>query len=143
MTNLHKINRSIFRYVEHELYSYHQTKKEIEDIRESIIEGTCKPESGSRTEGCTSDTTGSKVSRLLSSAALMRMERVINAIDVSLDRLGEQHRDLFRMKYQLRYPTEKICQEMPCSDRSFYRQRRELVEMVGSHLGFMAETWQD
>ena len=140
MSDLHKINRSIFRYVEHELYCYQQTKKEIEDIRESIIEGTSKPEcGGAKTEGCTSDTTGSKVSRLLSSAALMRMERVVNAIDTSLDRLGEQHQKFFHAKYQERQTTVKICINMHFSESTFYRYRRDLVELVAEQLGFLTE----
>lgn len=136
---LHRVNRSVFRYVEHELYCYHQTKKEIEDIRESIVEGTSKPECGGQKSDSVSDTTGSKVTKLLSSAALLRMERVVNAIDTSLDILGEQHQRFFHAKYQQRQTAVKICINMHFSESTFYRYRRDLVDMVAQQLGFLTE----
>ena len=131
-----KISRAVFKYVEHELYNLPQTMKDIEDQRDSILYGTAQAENGGRPPGCISDTTGSKAVQLLSSPALVRMERVVYAANLALDLLSSQHRDVYRMKYELRFSTERICMEIPCSPATYYRYRRDLVEMVAEKMGF-------
>ena len=130
------VNRHTFRFIESRLYEYPKMKQDIEDQRDSIIYARQQLENGNRPPGCISDTTGSKAIQLISSPSLIFMENFIWATELSLDLLGPQHRELFRMKYILRFSSERVCMEMPCSDRSFYRHRREIVEMVSSKMGF-------
>ena len=139
MITLQRVNRSIFRYIEHELYNYQQTKKDIENMRESIIEGKSATENGTGKSDTISDTTGNKATKLVSTTALLRMERVVNAIDISLDRLGEQYQKFFHAKYQERYTTVKTCIQLHLSESTYYRHRRVLVEMVAEQLGFITE----
>ena len=73
-----KISTSIFRYIEHELYNYEETK-ELKNCRESILEGTHI--SDVPVKGAIGDTTASKAIKLTSSNYILQMERVIKAID--------------------------------------------------------------
>lgn len=130
-----RINKPIFKYIEHELYSYDEIKKELARYRETIIEGTPYLEvSGGNGPG---DPTSSKVMRLTSTSFVIQSERVINAVDKSLAILGEKHRELFSWKYQKGLPWQEVALEMGISDRTYFRLRRELVITVGQHLGIV------
>ena len=57
---MQKINKAVFRYIEHELYNYDSTKKTIQLFRESIIESTplkeTVPSAGTENgQGCEED----------------------------------------------------------------------------------------
>lgn len=130
-----RINKSIFRYIEHELYNYEQTKKDLQLYREQILEGTAKPEVS--VQSSPGDVTQSKAIKLTSSTFVVQAERTISAIDRALDMLGDRHKELFRLKYQLGVSWPNITIDMGISDRTYYRLRRELVITVGQHLGLI------
>ena len=130
-----RINKSIFRYIEHELYNYEQTKKDLALYREQILEGTAKPEVS--VQSSPGDVTQSKAIKLTSSAFVVQAERIINAIEKSLDILGDRHKELFKLKYQLGVSWPNITIDMGISDRTYYRIRRELVLTVGQQLGLI------
>ena len=132
-----KLNKSVFRYIEHELYNYEATKKEIAEIREDVINGVPAVSElcTSIQSGRTSDTTGDKAEKLLTNSMLVRMCRTVDAIDRALRRLSENHRALFQLKYITAMPWESVCIEMPTSERSYFRTRKELVSMVALEMG--------
>lgn len=136
-----KIDKSIFRYIEHELYSYDETKRELARYREDVLEGTHFPEVSVRSDP--GDSTASKVIKLTSSAFVMHAEKVINAVDKSLAILGDKHRELFKYKYQKGLPWQEVALEMDISDRTYFRLRRELVATVGQQLGLLNIKWEE
>ena len=130
-----RIDRSIFRYIEYELYCYTHTKKEIRLCRDEIINGTHKPDVGGKAG--ISDPTANKSIALTSSVFLAKAERTINAIDKSLDMLRPEHNQLFDLRYIDGRPWREVYLEMNISDRTYFRLRRELVETVGLQLGLL------
>lgn len=136
-----KLPRAVFRYIEHELYNYDNTLNEIQRIRDEIIDALPVRET-IPDAGYISDPTAKKATKLVTNTALVRMTRTVAAIDKALSRLPENHRALFNMKYRQDLPWQQVCVEMSVSERSYFRMRRELVEMVALELG-LAESWQD
>ncbi len=134
------IDRSVFRYVEHELYNYDSTKRYIEDLRDSIIHQTIPRETIPGT-GHVSDPTARKAIKLVSSPVLAHMERVVNAVDKALKRLSDDHVSLFELKYRQGLSWRRVCAEMPTSERTYFRLRRELVLMVACELG-LVDVWE-
>ena len=130
-----RIDKSIFRYIEHELYNYDETKKELRRYREEILESTRFAEVPAYTGP--GDPTGNKAVKLASSAFVIHAEKIIKAIDRSLAILGDRHKELFYYKYQKGLPWQEVCLEMDISDRTYFRWRRELVAMVGQQLGLL------
>lgn len=130
-----KISTSIFRYIEHELYNYEETKKELKNCRESILEGTHI--SDVPVQSGLGDSTASKAIKLTTSNYILQMERVIKAIDKSLALLSDTHRDLFKLKYMDCLTLKEVYLEMNISKRSYYRIRRELIKTVGQQLGLI------
>ena len=130
-----KINNSIFKYVEHELYNYEQTKKDLGLYKESIIEST--PKSEVPVMSALSDTTASKVIKMTESTFVLKLERVSKAIETGLSRLSNNHKKLFKLKYINCLPMKEIYLEMNISDRSYYRIRREVVIAVAQQMGLL------
>ena len=130
-----RINKSIFRYIEHELYNYEQTKRDLALYREQVLEGTASPEVS--VQSSPGDVTADKAVKLTSSAFVVQAERIINAIDRALSILGDKHKELFKLKYQLGVSWPNITIDMGISDRTYYRIRRELVVTVGQQLGLI------
>jgi len=140
-----KLEKAVFKYVEHELYNYQYALQEIEDLREDIIESVPFKETipGS---GHISDPTARKAVKLITNKAIKRMSDTILAIERALDRLNPDHRAIFELKHCQRLPWQKVCEEMPVSERTYFRLRRELVYMVALEMGLLkinlAESWQ-
>lgn len=130
-----KIDRAVFRYIEHELYSYNKTIWEMEQLRGDIIEEPSLRENVSGTSSYVSDPTARKATRLVTNTTLVRMVRVVSAIDKALSKLSDTHQMLFYMKYQQDLPWRVVCESIPVSERSYFRIRRELVAMVAVELG--------
>ncbi len=137
-----RINKSVFKYIEHELYNYEQTKKDLLFYRAQIIEGVSAPEVNVQSR--LGDVTANKAIKLVSSAFIGQAERVIGSIDKALIMLGEKHKRLFKLKYQDGLPWQEVMIEMEIGERSYFRLRRELVIMVGQQLGVLnvEQNWQ-
>lgn len=136
-----KIDKSIFRYIEHELYNYDETKRELARYREDVLEGTHFPEVSVRSNP--GNPTAQKAIKLTSSVFVVQAEKVISAIDRSLNILGDRHKELFKYKYQKGLPWQEVVLEMDISDRTYFRLRRELVMTVGQQLGLLNIEWED
>lgn len=130
-----RIDKSVFRYIEHELYNYEQTKQDLALYREQILEGTSSPEVS--VQSSPGDVTANKAVKLTSSAFVVQAERIVDAVEKSLTILGDRHKELFRLKYQMGVSWPNITIDMGISDRTYYRIRRELVLTVGQQLGLI------
>ena len=133
------MNKAIFRYIEHELYHYEITKQAIEDMREDII-GEVPQQSGDVVSSFTiSDTTQKRAIKLITNAALLRMTKTTAGIDRALDKLEDIHKQLFHLRYKERMKWQEVCEELPTSERTYFRARRELVMMVALELGMISQ----
>jgi RinA family phage transcriptional activator len=135
-----RIPPAVWRYIEYELYSYEQTKKDLEELRESIIEST--PYSDIHVQSGPGNPTEKKGLKLISSPAIIHLDRTVAAIEKTLNQLTEEHNQLFNLKYCQGKNWRVVCEEMPTSERTYFRLRREIVMLTAEKLG-MAETWQE
>ena len=129
------MERAVFRFIEHELFSYERTKREIQELREDIISDSSAPRDSIPSAGHISDTTARKAIRLMTNTALTRMTRTVAAIDRAMCRLNENHRALFELRYKQALPWQAVCERMPYSERGFYKLRKEIVEMTADEMG--------
>lgn len=130
-----RINKSVFRYIEFELYNYQETKRELARYKEEILESTNIPEVNVQT--MPGNVTESKAIKITSSTFVMRAEKTIKAIDKALAILGEQHWRIFKLKYCDCMPWQEVVINMDISDRQYFKLRRELVIAVGQNLGLL------
>lgn len=132
-----RIEKANFRAIEAELYGYSDTKQELEHLEDEILEGSAFQEVAVQTGN--GDLTANKAIKLASSKELLEIRRRINAIDKALSILQQDTLKLrlLQMKYfERRYSDIGIMNELHISDRTFYRWRKEIIQLVGSYLGW-------
>lgn len=132
-----KLSRPAFRYVESELYNYDETKKELEELQEDIRNSTPDMSGDMVKGGTVSSQPEAKSIQLLTNKVLVRMDRTIKAIDKALSILGEEHNLIFELKYRQNLNWRQVVIEVPTSQDTYFRKRRELVQMVAVQLGLI------
>lgn len=133
-----KIDKRIYKYIEYELFHYAQYRDEIKDIREEILEGSCSVSDGLPKGNKTGNPTEDKTVKLLTSPALVQMEKIIKAVERSLSNLTDRHRKIFDMLYvKGRTDRYMMCDELHISYETFNINRREIVFKVGCELGII------
>jgi RinA family phage transcriptional activator len=130
---LQRLDRAIWGYIEHELYSYKDTKKALEEMREDILNSS--PAIETSVQSGPGNPTEAKATKLLTSKVLNRMSKTILAIERALKILSEDHNQLFELKYNQRNDWRMIVILMPTSERTYFRLRSELVYMVAQEMG--------
>ncbi|QTL96546.1 DUF1492 domain-containing protein [Iocasia frigidifontis] len=135
------LDNSVFRFVEHELYNYQETIKDLKEINHDDIEtkssGNLLPYDryssnrsypwGSSTEDCGID--------LITNKIAYRMKRTIEAIGRAKKRLDDEKKELFRLKYQKGMSWQQITIEINISRRTYYRWRDEIVYITAEEMG--------
>jgi len=131
------MKKSIFKYIEAEIYDYSETIKEIKQLREEILEGDQQEELIRVQSSRQSDPTATRATRLLMDKRLKRLEEVSHAIKRVYDALPQEKRRLIEMKYwEKRFTTTGIAEALHISEMTFYRWRRQIVLVIGKELGF-------
>ena len=136
-----KLKKPTFQHIESELYSYHDTLKEIQFLRNNIMftkENDDENVGGGRSSLPSSPTEQIGV-RLATHKKLNNLEEITNAIEKVYTRLPETHQKLVKLKYWTRPQTktwEGIALELNVSRRQVFRWRDEVVKAVGEVLGW-------
>jgi RinA family phage transcriptional activator len=93
------MKKSVFRYIEAEIYDYHETGREIQQLREEILQGGQQEQQIRIQSSRLSDPTGRKATRLLTDRRLKRLQEVSSAIQRVIDNLPPEKRRLIEIKY--------------------------------------------
>lgn len=129
------IEKSNIRLIEAELYTYNETKKELELLVDDIIDSTPFIETAVQSE--LSDSTACKAIKLSSSKELIEIRKRISAIEKALSILPEEKMKLVRLKYFERKLTDiGIISELHVSSKTYYRWKKEVIRLIGNYLGW-------
>ncbi|MDF1507634.1 transcriptional regulator [Robertmurraya sp. DFI.2.37] len=141
MTTAVKLKKATFKHIESELYSYHDTLREIEELRKNIMftrENDDENIGGGRSSFVSSPTERT-ATRLVTHKKLNRLEEVANAIQKVYTGLPEDYQKLVRLKYWTRPQLktwEGIAKEIPVSRRTAFNMRDEIINLIGEVLGW-------
>lgn len=142
MTKKEKIPPAIFKFVEHELYNYEDTKDELKDLKEDIAEsslGNLDFDDFSSTESYPEgSSTETAVVDILQNKVAKRMSNTIKYIDEAIGELDEEHFEVYILKYRKKTPWQQIVEELPISQPTYFRYRRDIVKKVAEKMGL----WQ-
>jgi RinA family phage transcriptional activator len=132
------LKRANFKLIEKELYHYLARKAELEHERNNILNGTAFPEVC--IQSGPGNSTQSKAMQL-QSGVLMETARRLAAIEYGIQRLRTSPEpmrwELVKKKYfENRLTHEGIMAELCIGHDTFYRWRREFVELVAERLGW-------
>lgn len=92
----YKIDKHIKSYIKKELYNYETNKNKIKEMRANIIEESGFND-GQPKGNETSDTTGRKTEKLLTTRALLIATGKVDKITRALEKLNEDDNELFRI----------------------------------------------
>jgi RinA family phage transcriptional activator len=141
MTVTSKLRKATFKHIESELYSYHDTLKEINNLRKDIMfcnENDDENIGGGR-NNLPSSPTERIATRLATHKRLIQLEEVINSIYKVYTGLPEDYQKLVKLKYWTRPQTltwEGIAEGLHVSRRQAFNWRDEIVYAVGEVLGW-------
>lgn len=132
------MNKETENFIAAELAAYHDNLKELDALREEILEGSPGPPDGMPRGNTTSNPTADKAMRLISSRVLLCVERRTAAVTKVLNR--NQHdpltMELVRLSFFQRTHTPiGVCKELHISRRNYYRRRREFLGQIAEELG--------
>jgi RinA family phage transcriptional activator len=141
MTVASKLKKATFKHIESELYSYHDTLKEINNLRQDIM--FCSENDDENIGGGKNNIISSPTERIATRLAthkrLIQLEEVTNAIYKVFQGLPEDYQKLVRLKYWTRPQTltwEGIADRLHIGRRTAFRMRDEVVYAVGEVLGW-------
>ena len=108
-------------------------------MKDEIIDAPPKPisEQDNTQRTKVSDPTFSKTAVLCSNVTLQYMERTIKAIDTALMRLDEVHNEIFEHRYRQNKNWRQTISELCISQDTYFRRRREIINMVAMQIGFI------
>jgi RinA family phage transcriptional activator len=132
-----KLRKSTFRHIESELYCYHETKKEIERIRNDIMFAGKVQQEGGRSG--ISNPTAAVATRLVTDKRLQKLEEVTDAIDSVVDMLDEQRLKMVRLRYWTKpqlLTWEGVAQQIPTHRATAIRWRDEVVHAIAERIGW-------
>lgn len=125
-------------FIAAELAAYHDNLRDLEALREDILEGSPGPPDGMPRGNTTSNPTADKAMRLVTSRVLLCVERRTAAITKVLQRNQNDPlmMELIRLSFFHRTHTPYgICKELHISRRNYYRRRREFLDQIAEELG--------
>ena len=133
-----RIDKKVYKYIDYELQHYEDNKKKLDEIREEILEASPLPPDGQpKGQGGTSNPTEQKTVKLISSVAIMKIEKTIQAIDKVYDCLETDYKTFFDWNYKKNAGIVRTCQEVGIAERTFYNMRDKIVYNVGMELGLI------
>lgn len=136
-----KLKNGAFKHVESELYHYHETKREIAQLRDGILYGsvTFDENVGGGRSNLPGDPTQQKAIALISSRQIEELEKIIKAIDFVVNNLPSEKRKLVELKYWTKpqmLSWDGIALNLCCSRRTAERWRAEIVNQIGQLIGW-------
>lgn len=137
-----KLRRATFQHIESEMYSYHDTRKEIIRLKNEILygsHGTVDENVGGGRSNLPSDPTGRTAVLLTSHKRLEQLQAISDAIETAYNALDPAKQKLVRLRYWARPQLlnwEGIASQLHVSRRQAMRWRDEIVHMIAIRLGW-------
>ncbi|SDK47483.1 transcriptional regulator [Sediminibacillus albus] len=145
MTTANKPKKITFKHAESEWYNYHQTLREIANLREEIMYPfDDDPDDKTIVKGANSvrqpgNPTERMATRLTTSRQLKYLEQVVRAIEEVYNALPNDYKELVKNRYwrknkQLTW--DSVALEMNVSKRQAQRWRDEIIQATVEVLGW-------
>lgn len=134
-----RLRRGTFRHIEEELAAYHETKKEINRLRNEILYGSSSPDETGIRGSILSDPTGQKAVRLITHRRIEQLESIVGAIESVVERLPQEKKKLVQLRYWDRprmLTWDGIAREISTGRATVFRWRDEIVFAIAEELGW-------
>lgn len=136
------IRAATIKLIEAEIRNYHLTVADLKEMEEAIaLPGQQGELSDSTRSTDPGDPTPARAHRMMTSAQLLEIRRRVEAIDYMLRVVRASPEpgryDLVRLAYwDGRFTVKGICDQLSISQATYYRWRREALQLVAERLGW-------
>lgn len=142
MSTAYEIKPGTFKYIESEIYSHSENKKEIDRLRLAILNPTKSSDEniiyGPLEKGLPVRTTEVMATRLLTNKMLRNLEEMVEAIEYVYNRLSDDRKKVIELKYwnkDRKLKMEQIASECHMHRNTVSSIRRNFVKAVAMHVG--------
>lgn len=137
------IRKATFKHIEAELYNYHETKKEIQRLRESIVnfvgEEDHNDTSGKNSVRTITRPTEAIVTRLVDNKTLRNLEEIVGGIESVYVRLEDSQRKIIDKRYwsgRRDNSWDVVAEAVSMSERTVYRHRKYIICAIADTIGW-------
>jgi len=131
----HRLSKNTYRYVENEIKSYKNNKKELEQFKKDIILSTPIKQEGRGSE--VGDTTAHKAIKISMSKKIANMERHIKAVEKVHGMLDKNKKLLMQEMWLNRYTSNGLADALCVSERTIYYWKKYIVYSVAKELNYL------
>lgn len=136
-----KIRKATFQHVESELFTYHETRKEIIRLKNDILHARISTDEnvGGGRGNLPGDPTGKTATLIVSHRKIEQLERIVDAIESVVERLPPEKRKLIELRYWTkpqRFTWDGIAAELHVSRRTAMNWRDEIVRAIVEKIGW-------
>jgi len=134
------LSKAAFKHIEAELYSYHDTLKEIDRLRKEIM--FCKSNDDENLGGGRSSVPGRPTeriaTRLLTHKRLRNLEEMAEAIQYTYNALSSDHKKIIETKYwsHKRLSWDDVAIQCNMHRNTCYKLRRDVVYLIADKIGW-------
>lgn len=141
MNEIKTLRKATFAHIESELYSYQETLKEIEFLKEEILfsKSSTDENTGGGRGSTISKPTERTATRLLTNRRLTNLTEITNAIEKVYTGLPPDHQRLVRAKYWTRPQLKTwdgIAKELHINRATAFRWRDQIIYTIAEVLGW-------
>lgn len=138
-----RLRKAHYKAIEDEIRFYHDTKKELEELRIHAMLGATYQENrdeniGGSSSGVISNPTEQRAMLLQMDRRIERMRKTLNAIEAVLNQLSDEDKQLIQFRYWDRSkPTWLwIASKLSMDESTARRRNRKIIISVGRKLGY-------
>lgn len=136
-----KLSRAAFRHIEAELYSYHDTLKQIDRLRKQIIFSNDNPDEniGGGKSNLPGRPTERIATQLLTDKRLEKLEEMAGAIEYAYNALSDDHRKVIKTKYwsHKRLTWDDVATQLNMHRNTAMKLRRDVIYMIAEKIGWI------
>lgn len=134
-----ELRKQTFQHIESELYSYKDTLKEIEELKNNIILSSGSSDGIGGTSNSIVSVTEIKGTALATNKRILHLERISKVIEKVLNEISEDQRKLIELKYFTKPQLntwEGIAQKIPVSRTQAFVWRNAVILKIAQELGW-------
>ncbi|EUJ46681.1 DUF722 domain-containing protein [Paenilisteria rocourtiae] len=138
-----RLTKAQFQYIEDELRHYHETKKELEELRSNVITGSIYREYrddniGGSSGGGISNPVERQATILEMDKQINRMGKVVSAIESVICKISECDKTMIQLRYWSNYKHkwEYIATQSFMERSTAIRHRDVIIKEIAEQLGF-------
>ena len=128
----HRLSKNTFKYVEQEIRQYKNNLKELNRLKNEIIQETAEKQNG-RSSGL-GDSTAAKAVKLSMNRKISELEKSQKAIETIYHRLCQDKQSVMEEYWQSRYTNAGLAYKLGVDERTIRRWKQHIVYLVAAEL---------